>query len=120
MSIKHDRFPRELYLLLHLLGVSATYRGFYQTAYAVLLAMEDMDRLLLVTKLLYQDIAKKYNTTVQGVERNIHTVAQVAWKRNRPLLEELAHAPLPAPPCPSRLVAMLATHLLTSKEPLSL
>lgn len=120
MSGKHDYFPRELCLLLHQLGISATYRGFYQTAYAVMLAMEDMDRLLLVTKLLYQDTAKQYHTSVQGVERNIHTVAQVAWKHNRPMLEQLAHAPLPAPPSPSQLIAMLASHLLAEEDSPSL
>lgn len=116
MADMQDTFPKDLCLLLHQLGISTVYRGFYQTAYAVMLTMEDMERLLSVTKRLYYDVGKRYGTTAQGVERNIHTVAHVAWKRNRPLLEELAHTLLPAPPSPSRFVSILTVHLLMERK----
>ena len=37
--------------LLYQLGISANYKGFLHTAYAVSLCVEQQDRLLLVTKL---------------------------------------------------------------------
>lgn len=41
--------------LLYQLGISANYKGFLHTAYAVSLCVEQQDRLLLVTKWLYPD-----------------------------------------------------------------
>ena len=80
--------------LLYSLGVSANYKGFFHAAYAVSLCMERQDRLLLVTKCLYPDVAKQYGTNWKALERNIRTVSTVAWKHNRPLLESLAHRSL--------------------------
>ena len=59
--------------LLYQLGISANYKGFLHTAYAVSLCVEQQDRLLLVTKWLYPDVARKYGTNWKAVERNIRT-----------------------------------------------
>ena len=59
--------------LLYQLGISANYKGFLHTAYAVSLCVEQQDRLLLVTKWLYPDVARKYGTNWKAVERNIFT-----------------------------------------------
>ena len=48
-------------------------------------------KLLLVTKWLYPDVARKYGTNWKAVERNIRTVSTIAWKHNLPLLESLSH-----------------------------
>ena len=71
--------------LLYQLGISANYKGFLHTAYAVSLCVEQQDRLLLVTKWLYPDVARKYGTNWKAVERNIRTVSTIAWKHNLPL-----------------------------------
>ncbi len=70
--------------LLYQLGISANYKGFLHTAYAVSLCVEQQDRLLLVTKWLYPDVARKYGTNWKAVERNIRTVSTIAWKHNLP------------------------------------
>ena len=49
------------------LGATANYRGFSYTAYAVLLCVQQQDRLLLVTKWLYPDVAKRYGTNWKAV-----------------------------------------------------
>ena len=95
------------YDLLYSLGVSANYKGFFHTAYAVSLCMEQQDRLLLVTKWLYPDVAKKYGTNWKAVERNIRTVSTIAWKRNRTLLESIAHRPLDRHLCSTEFLAVL-------------
>lgn len=68
--------------LLYQLGISANYKGFLHTAYAVSLCVEQQDRLLLVTKWLYPDVARKYGTNWKAVERNIFYVAGEFWNPN--------------------------------------
>lgn len=84
----------DIYDMLYRLGVTANYVGFFHTAYAVSLCIDQPDRLLLVTKWLYPEIAKQYNTNWKAVERNIRMVNAIIWRENRPLLEEMAHRTL--------------------------
>ena len=104
----------EIYDLLYRLGVTANYTGFFHTAYAVSLCRAQPDRLLLVTKWLYPDVAKQYKTNWKAVERNIRTVNDIIWRERRPLLEELAHGHLEHKPRNTRLLAILAASLDTS------
>lgn len=98
----------ELYDLLYRLGVTGNYTGFFQTAYAVALCQEQPDRLLLVTKWLYPEVAKQYKTNWKAVERNIRTVGDIIWQENRPMLEELAHRKLEKKPRNAQLLAILS------------
>ena len=95
------------------LGATANYRGFSYTAYAVLLCVQQQDRLLLVTKWLYPDVAKRYGTNWKAVERNIRTVITVVWEQNRAMLEGLAvrcfSAPARRSSCPSCPTASCAS-----------
>lgn len=94
------------------LGATANYRGFSYTAYAVLLCVQQQDRLLLVTKWLYPDVAKRYGTNWKAVERNIRTVITVVWEQNRAMLEGLARRPLLQRPCAAQFLAILSNSLL--------
>ena len=60
--------------LLCQLGITANYNGFFHAAYAVSLAIQNPNRLRLVTKRLYPEVAKRYVTNWKSVERNIRTV----------------------------------------------
>lgn len=100
-----------IYDLLHRLGVTPNYTGFFQTAYAVSLCAEQPDRLLLVTKWLYPNVAKQCRTKWTAVERNIRTVSSIIWRKNRPLLEHLAHTPLVRKPRNTQLLAILVSAL---------
>ena len=100
-----------IYDLLYRLGVTASHTSFFHTAYAVLLCAEQPDRLLLVTKWLYPEVAKHYQTNWKAVERNIRTVGGTIWRENRPLLEQLAQKPLPEKPRNAQLLAILAASL---------
>ena len=88
----------DIYDLLYRLGVTANYTGFFHTAYAVSLCMRQPDRLLLVTKWLYPEVAKRHKTNWKAVERE-----------NRFLLEQLAGKPLAQRPCTSQLLAILSS-----------
>lgn len=97
-----------VYDLLYSLGLTANYIGFFHTSYAVYLAVQQQERLLLVTKWLYPEVALHYHTTWKCVERNIRTISEAAWLNNRPLLEKLARHPLPRRPSASAFIAILA------------
>ena len=103
----------EICELLYRLGVTSNYKGFFHTAYAVSLCMEEPERLQLITKLLYPEVARQYGTSWKAVERNIRTVDHVIWRENRPLLEELARKPLEQKPRNAQLLAILAASLGT-------
>lgn len=103
-----------IYDLLYRLGMRGNCTGFFHTAYAVALCAEQPDRLLLVTKWLYPEVARQYSTNWKAVERNIRTASSVIWRENRALLEELAQGPLAQKPRPARLLAILSSSLNTS------
>ena len=67
--------------LIRSLGIHATYRGYNYTVSAVLLALEDEDALLFISKTIYPAVAKMYQTNTSAVERNIRTVINVCWER---------------------------------------
>lgn len=94
------------------LGVTANYRGFQQCAYAVCLCVREPERLSMITKSLYPDVAKRYHTTAGAVERNIRYVVARAWKQNPTFLRELAGAPIVTIPTASQFFAILAFHFL--------
>ncbi len=98
------------------LGATANYRGFSYTAYAVLLCVQQQDRLLLVTKWLYPDVAKRYGTNWKAVERNIRTVITVVWEQNRAMLEGLARRPLLQRPCAAQFLSILSNNLLCEQR----
>ena len=98
----------EVQELLYRLGVTANYTGFFYTSYAVMLSIENMQRLLMVTKWLYPEIARHYHTTCAAVERNIRTVVAVAWAKNPDLLMQLARHQLTEKPTASQFIAFLS------------
>ena len=57
---------------------------------AASLAALQPQRLLLVTKWLYPQVAREFGTTWYAVERNIRTAVTIAWTANPALLETLA------------------------------
>ena len=97
-----------IHQILRNLGISSSYNGFPQTAYAIQLAIDDSDRLRLITKHIYPDVASYYSTTWSAVERNIRTVVTVAWKNDPLLLEELAGARLSRKPTNSQFLSILS------------
>ena len=84
--------------LLRRLGIPETYKGFQYAAYAAALCALSQDRLLLVTKRLYPDIAKRFDTSWSCVERDLRTVINVAWNRNPSFLTKLARCTLGTKP----------------------
>lgn len=80
----------EVTRLIHEVGVPAHIKGYQYLRDAIQMCVKDMDMLNSITKILYPEIAKKYNTTASRVERAIRHAIEVAWNRCNPeSVEEL-------------------------------
>lgn len=78
--------------ILHELGIGKSYSGYDYILYGIDLILCDEDLLHCVTKVLYIDIAKEYNTNSSCVERNIRKAIEVIWKHtqeNRELIVKI-------------------------------
>ena len=106
-----DKGFSDIFDLLYRLGLSANYTGFFQTACAVELCRAEPERLLLVTKRVYPEVARLCETSWSAVERNIRTACGIAWENNRPLLERLAHKPFRQRPNNAQFLAILLSGL---------
>ncbi len=72
------------------MGVPVHLNGFRYLRKSILMCMNDMELISSVTKLLYPEIAKKFRTTDQKVERAIRNAIEVSWERgNEETFEEL-------------------------------
>lgn len=100
-------YSKIIQYLLHRLGITEQYTGFFQAVYAVQLSIGDVDRLRLVTKLIYPEVAGRYGTTWMAVERNMRTIISIAWDTDPLLLSELAGFPLNRKPTNTHFLAIL-------------
>ena len=71
----------EVTAIIHDVGVPAHIKGYQYLREAILIAVADMDVINAVTKVLYPEVAKRYNTTASRVERAIRHAIEVAWDR---------------------------------------
>ena len=69
--------------MLHDAGMPANISGYQYLREAIMMAVEDIDMLGSITKILYPTIAKKYQTTASRVERAIRHAIEVAWSRGK-------------------------------------
>lgn len=67
--------------IIHEIGVPAHIKGYMYLREAITMVYNDIDLLGSITKVLYPDIAKKFNTTASRVERAIRHAIEVAWSR---------------------------------------
>ncbi len=67
--------------IIHEVGVPAHIKGYMYLREAISMVYHDIELLGSITKVLYPDIAKKYNTTASRVERAIRHAIEVAWNR---------------------------------------
>ena len=67
--------------IIHEIGVPAHIKGYQYLREAIRLAVEDMEVINAVTKVLYPTVAKKFATTPSRVERAIRHAIEVAWDR---------------------------------------
>ena len=69
--------------VIHEVGVPAHIKGYQYLREAIMMVVNDIEVINQITKTLYPQIAKKYNTTPSRVERAIRHAIEVAWGRGQ-------------------------------------
>ena len=72
---------QEVTAVIHEVGVPAHIKGYQYVREAIIIAVQDMDVINAVTKVLYPEVARRYNTTPSRVERAVRHAIEVAWDR---------------------------------------
>lgn len=110
--LEHMLIEPQIYSVLHQLGASSDTNGYFFTAYAVHLAVGQPERLMLVTKWLYPEVARHYDTTWMAVERGIRSFSDELWKKSPEHLADLVGEELKQRPKSRQLIAGLTSHIL--------
>ena len=78
---KRVNLETQVTAIIHEVGVPAHIKGYQYLREAILIAVQDMDVINAVTKVLYPEVAKRFGTTASRVERAIRHAIEVAWDR---------------------------------------
>lgn len=69
--------------MIHDMGVPAHIKGYQYLREAIIMSVDDLEMLNSITKILYPEVAKKFQTTPSRVERAIRHAIEVAWGRGK-------------------------------------
>ena len=112
---KEDNLEALVTNIIHEVGVPAHIKGYMYLRTAILTTYYNIDILGQVTKVLYPDIARMYNTTSSRVERAIRHAIEVAWNRgNTEAIDDIfgyTVSAVKAKPTNSEFIAMIADKL---------
>lgn len=101
--------------VMHEIGVPAHIKGYLYLRYAITIVYDNVEILGAITKVLYPQVATKFNTTPSRVERAIRHAIEVAWNRgNIDSITELFGYTInisKAKPTNSEFIAMIADKL---------
>lgn len=101
--------------ILHEIGIPAHIKGYMYLRTAISKTFFDIELLGQVTKVLYPEIAKTYNTTSSRVERALRHAIEVAWNRgNIDAIDDIfgyTVSATKAKPTNSEFIAMIADKL---------
>ena len=106
--------------IIHEIGVPAHIKGYQYLREAIIIAVNDMEVINAVTKVLYPTVAKRFGTTPSRVERAIRHAIEVAWDRGD--LETLQKyfgytvSNAKGKPTNSEFIAMIADRLLLERK----
>ena len=122
--VEENHLESDVTKIIRELGIPAHIKGYHYIRESIMLAVEDINILNYITKLLYPTIAKKYKTTSSSVERAIRHAIEVAFSRGQvELLEEMFGYTVNAgkgKPTNSEFIALIADKLrLEYKMPVS-
>ena len=82
-STQEESLESRVTNMIHEIGIPAHIKGYHYLRDSILMAIEDMDVLNAITKILYPTVAKKHQTTSSRVERAIRHAIEVAWSRGK-------------------------------------
>lgn len=67
--------------LLEQLGLARKEKGFERLSYAIAVTAQEFERAGSVTKLLYPDLAKHFQTTPGKIERSLRHLIEKSWEK---------------------------------------
>ena len=67
--------------LLEQLGLDRKEKGFERLSYAIAVTAKEFERAGSVTKLLYPDLAKHFQTTPEKIERSLRHLIEKSWEK---------------------------------------
>ncbi len=97
--------------LLYWLGITEKYIGFDYLSYAILLVLNQPERLCMATKWLYPDVAKHYRTSWQTVEYGMRYAINLVWTMRRAQLQQITQYDLPCRPCIVQFLEIIVRYL---------
>ena len=106
--------------VIHEIGVPAHIKGYQYLREAIMIAVNDMEVINAVTKVLYPEVAHRFDTTPSRVERAIRHAIEVAWDRGD--LETLQKyfgytvSNTKGKPTNSEFIAMIADRLVLEEK----
>ena len=106
--------------VIHEIGVPAHIKGYQYLREAIIIAVNNMEVINAVTKVLYPAVAKRFGTTPSRVERAIRHAIEVAWDRGD--LETLQKyfgytvSNTKGKPTNSEFIAMIADRLMLNGD----
>lgn len=90
IDLFHNNLQKSITNTLHELGVPSHIKGYQYIREGITLVYQRPELVGGITKELYPEIARKYETTVSRVERAIRHAIEVSWNRgNWQLMEEI-------------------------------
>ena len=90
VDVYHNNLQISITKILHELGVPSPIKGYQYIREGIQMLYDRPEVIGGITKELYPDIAKKFDTTVSRVERAIRHAIEVSWNRgNWQLMEEI-------------------------------
>ena len=106
---------REVTAVIHEVGVPTHIKGYQYVREAIVIAVQDMDVINAVTKVLYPEVARRYSTTPSRVERAVRHAIEVAWDRGdidvlTRIFSYTVHT-TKGKPTNSEFIALIADHL---------
>lgn len=111
---KREKRMRKLLLSL---GIHSTYKGYFYLLRALEMAYEDETNLVYISKFVYPEVGKAYNTSAGCVERNLRTVVNGCW--NSPFfdkLQEISPQKLVRRPTVGQFVDILYQYLKSTED----
>ena len=101
----------EISAVLSRMGIQASIKGYHFIRKAVMMAVEDREAMVGITKGLYPDLAKMYHTSASKVERAIRHAIESAWKKNGPQVYfEISGYMLSDKPTNGQFIAVLSEY----------
>lgn len=78
---KEDNLENKVSKILHEIGIPAHLKGYRYVRKAIIIVVEEPEKMESITKILYPTLAKFFETTPPKVERAIRHAIGVAWDR---------------------------------------